>query len=82
MDHVESIRFEERNLAQIRESYDYKCPFCGNPTPDDGYTVDGKEYPKVFNEREIEVDDMKAICWEEVHMCMNCNRLYRFTNGC
>lgn len=63
-----------------QEVEDYKCPKCGTYHNDDEYTVDGRQYPIIRNERKGSTMDGMYHNWDELHMC-ECGERYWFLNG-
>lgn len=57
---------------------EYCCPNCNEEPDVEGYIVDGKEYPKFYNENKSYGDSWD---WDEVHCCENCKTVFWFTNG-
>ena len=80
----------ERDLSDIKEAvrdehFDFHCPYCGEKLPwmeEDGYTVDGKEYPQAFNEYLCSTPDGTVHDYDEVHCCPKCKKESYFRDGC
>lgn len=71
----------EKDLSDITEVKDYKCPECKNYPPDE-YSLEGKEYPELYNEIFYSTMDGTIHNWTEVHKCPYCGKIFRFENGC
>lgn len=65
------------------EAIEYSCPNCGTSHNDaeDGYTVDGIQYPITTNESRGSDMDGSYWNWDEEHKCEQCGTLYWFRNG-
>ena len=74
--------FENKDLSNIIETKNYKCPKCGTSTNDDEYIVDDKTYPLYYNEFLMSDMDGTIHDWEEVHCCPKCKTVYKFRNSC
>ncbi len=67
------------------QAKEYSCPKCGKKEDEfdesEGYIVDGKKYPKYFNETKGSTIDGNYHYWDEVHCCTNCGKIYYFNNS-
>lgn len=77
-----SFNFADKDLSNIPESKNYKCPKCGTSSKDEEYVVDGKTYPLYYNEWLTSDMDGTIHDWDEVHCCPNCKTVYKYRNGC
>ena len=78
----ESFGYPDIDINGIQESDDFRCPECGNWTPDESYEVDGETYPIYCNETYTDTDMGISHDWDEIHVCNKCGKKFYFTNGC
>ena len=71
----------KKDLSNITEVKDYKCPTCGGINDEYDYEVDGVKYPQDFNERKGSTMDGNYHDWDELHKCKECGTEYWFENG-
>lgn len=67
----------------VPETKDYECPKCGQSHNDteEGYVIDGIQYPIRTNESRGSTIDGNYWDWDEEHKCEECGTLYWFRNG-
>lgn len=76
---------EKKDLSNLPLAKNYACPKCGTNYPEDieeGYEIDGENYPQMYNEYLSATEDGTIHDWDEVHCCPKCKTKYVFRNGC
>ena len=77
--------YPKKDLRNVHDSKDYRCPNCGKYPPDSDdmvYEVDGEKYPQCYNEYLSSNMDGTTHDWDEVHKCPYCKTMFKYRNGC